>query len=291
MQQEWRPTLIFSMFCYTIFYRLILVFGRRDVNMFHRQNKGFTLIELLIVVAIIGILAAIAVPNFLNAQIRAKVAKVLTDIDTIGKSQEMYRVDWNTYTENHHDSDVPLHAGLYRLTSPVSYIGALPQDPFYTNPFAQSDSWGKLQKHYTFGSEPDWEDKWNRGGNPNGNASRWRVASAGPSFSDDSNPVFEYPGYQRTQWDTNGRFSAEGYSCTFRYMRYHPSNGLKSVGDILVASDWKPAYLKTPRDRGFSNMKLLGLRGIVLAGNDFLNFDASEMLAMAGFFAVIFAAF
>ncbi len=202
------------------------------------RSKGFTLIELLIVVAIIGILAAIAVPNFLNAQTRAKVAKVKSDMQAMGQAQEMYRLDWNTYTENHHDSDVPLHAGLYRLTHPTAYIGSLPRDPFYTNPMAVADDWGSTQSHYTFGTEPDWGPEWDRGGNANGQATRWLVASAGPSFSDDSNPVFEYPGANKVKWDLPGGFSVDGYSITFRYMRYSSSNGLLSSGDILRASDY-----------------------------------------------------
>ena len=55
-----------------------------------KGEKGFTLIELMIVVAIIGILAAIAIPNFLNYQRRAKTAEARTNLGAIRTSQESY---------------------------------------------------------------------------------------------------------------------------------------------------------------------------------------------------------
>ncbi len=61
------------------------------------RRYGFTLIELLIVVAIIGILAAIAVPNFLNAQVRAKIAKAESEMHSIITALESYRIDNNIY--------------------------------------------------------------------------------------------------------------------------------------------------------------------------------------------------
>ncbi|MCC7392798.1 prepilin-type N-terminal cleavage/methylation domain-containing protein [Candidatus Sumerlaeota bacterium] len=61
------------------------------------KKSGFTLIELLIVVAIIAILAAIAVPNFLEAQTRAKVTRAKADHRTIATALESYFVDNNKY--------------------------------------------------------------------------------------------------------------------------------------------------------------------------------------------------
>lgn len=62
-----------------------------------KNSKGFTLIELMIVVAIIGILAAIAIPNFLRYQLKSKTAEARTNIGAIKTSQEAFRAEFDGY--------------------------------------------------------------------------------------------------------------------------------------------------------------------------------------------------
>ncbi|MDY7033105.1 MAG: prepilin-type N-terminal cleavage/methylation domain-containing protein [Thermodesulfobacteriota bacterium] len=62
-----------------------------------KGEKGFTLIELMIVVAIIGILAAIAIPNFVNYQRRAKTSEARTNLGAIRTSEEAYASTADTY--------------------------------------------------------------------------------------------------------------------------------------------------------------------------------------------------
>jgi len=98
-----------------------------------RSPSGFTLIELLIVVAIIAILAAIAVPNFLEAQMRSKVSRVKADQRSLATAMESYRVDTNRYPQGlglvPGDLEGYIKWSLVRLTTPISYITSLPDDP------------------------------------------------------------------------------------------------------------------------------------------------------------------
>ncbi len=90
------------------------------------SRKGFTLIELLIVVAIIGILAAIAVPNFLNARTRALVARVLSEQRSVQEAYTQYFMDRNGWPP-HIDSDPAQHRFV---TTPVAYLTTSIYDPF-----------------------------------------------------------------------------------------------------------------------------------------------------------------
>lgn len=173
-----------------------------------RKCRGFTLIELLIVVAIIGILAAIAVPNFLNAQIRAKVARVVSDLRAVTQAMEMYRLDTNSYIpESEHniwqypDQQRRPDAGLFFLLEPVSYIGAVPTDPFESK--YEPNSSGDID-YYEVAVAP---------AQPEPVKKLYNINSRGPDNDEDMGAR------------SNLQFGAA-------VRTYDPSNGLASDGDI-----------------------------------------------------------
>lgn len=61
------------------------------------RKSGFTLVELVVVVAIVGVLAAIAIPNFIRYQLRAKTTEALVNLQAIAKSQEAYYAEFGSY--------------------------------------------------------------------------------------------------------------------------------------------------------------------------------------------------
>ncbi len=102
------------------------------------NKKGFTLIELLIVVAIIGIIAAIAIPNLLNAIQRGKQKRTMADMRAIGTAVEAYAVDNNFYPA---------------AASPVSTITGVLEPKFIRN-MPVRDAWTTEIDYGAVGNPP-----------------------------------------------------------------------------------------------------------------------------------------
>jgi prepilin-type N-terminal cleavage/methylation domain-containing protein len=87
------------------------------------HRHGFTLIELLIVVAIVGILSTIAIPNFYGMQKRAKSCEARSNLDAVWQLQEAYRVEYATYTK----PSFELSPGVYDGTNGWPELGFFPK--------------------------------------------------------------------------------------------------------------------------------------------------------------------
>ncbi|MFB3787038.1 MAG: type II secretion system protein [bacterium] len=177
----------------------------------HTYRKAFTLIELLIVVAIIGILAAIAVPNFLNAQVRAGVTRVKADFRTIMTALETYRLDNNDYPPDLSGPNNEDWAYKF-LTTPVAYLNSTEVcRDYFTAKTGRQDEAGFTRNFYDYG-QVDYIRKSGLG---------FVIISFAPDRGLDM------------PWTTDSMDILSKRIASRSYFLYESSNGLTSSGDII----------------------------------------------------------
>ncbi len=181
-----------------------------------KPGYAFTLIELLIVVAIIAILAAIAVPNFLEAQTRSKLSRLYADMSSLATALETYYVDHNSYPDTPNSGDTYIQY-IPMLTTPVAYMTTIiVQDPFFP-------------RHSQYTTGPDWKatchyvnyaGKWGRSCTTPYNPKGYVISSYGPIRKQAGLEWFPYYYCYLNEKDTA------------LAMVYDPTNGTKSWGGV-----------------------------------------------------------
>ena len=183
-----------------------------------RSPKGFTLIELLVVIAIILILIAIALPNFMEAKLRADIARVRSEYQSLATALECYCLDWRCYPYfDEYGFTARYNPIIYRLiplTTPVSYIANVSfQDPFLAfEAGGYEEDAGRFYYNYRN------HEVWKSSTTPWVKIPVWVLNSMGPDGTTDRGLLTE-------MW-------ARGLVPPDTVVVYSPTNGSRSQGDI-----------------------------------------------------------
>jgi general secretion pathway protein G len=213
------------------------------------RSKGFSLIELIVVVGIIALLAAIAMPNYNNAMVRSKVARFKGDCKACETAIETYAVDYNSYPLSDRfpvqtkvsgwDTWPTFAGGGYlsrRLTTPNAYLAKLPRDIFDN----KEDADGRIPTRtvYRYSSDSQNRDIYNSSGKQNyvswvyaelkddrthydkrPSTAIWMLNSAGPDADRDHGET---------------RNTGTGGNTGSRPVQFDPTNGTNSDGDLFM---------------------------------------------------------
>lgn len=209
------------------------------------MKKGFTLIELLIVVLIIAILAAIAVPNFLEFQTRAKVSRVKSDMRSLATAIEAYFVDNNEYPSmasgnEGANSFAPAGSGaaqactfrirvgneISTLTTPIGYISG-----YFGDAFAVSNNTTFQYRQYK-NTWLLWSWGPDRDENENGGRDTWPNTTCSPNISATGIDANFITAFNVNIGLPNPDFLVATGSDS-NAIQYDPTNGTTSEGDVL----------------------------------------------------------
>ena len=125
-----------------------------------RNRKGFTLVELMIVVAIIGILAAIAIPNFLNFRLKAKASEAKSNLGAIRTTETAYYAEWSMWVGNQAMTPVGGRSGngdkvLWVETTRFSILGFAPEGRVFFDYNLEGTDWPNQIAGFTSNAEGD----------------------------------------------------------------------------------------------------------------------------------------
>ena len=235
------------------------------------SRKGFTLIELLVVIAIILILIAIALPNFLEARLRAKVTAVKADQRTLQVALEAYRTEFPRYPlmayhdptpfwplSNGPNSEGPNHASFMQLTTPTAYITEIPTDLFVSQREDRHDHYGNAWDYlnhpvdtrmgyaYFYVSQetyrslegipiPNYENYGKLADLMHLGGVNYLVYSVGPDKDMDWNNGNGVPATTPPSKGKEARVQLRD-ACWYHRFVFSPTNGAKSNGDIVACN-------------------------------------------------------